>query len=169
MVSITGQDNRVWWTRGTFLGLLCLFMAAPLQAEESTLKFGFGVEGNMNTSEGYALAQTLVIEGQWFKYVVTGFELIVSSDFNQYISISPGLFGRWYFYDLGFKDGGFFVQANLGATVVLDEWVPRPFVLAGVTSGFRLPYLQGDYYVEPYLRVGYPYLWGGGVKAGCRL
>jgi hypothetical protein len=144
-------------------------MAAPLQAAENTLKFGFGVEGNMNTTEGYALGRTLSIEAQWFKYVVTGFELIVSSDFRQFISISPGLFGRWYFYDLGFKGGGFFVQADLGATVALDAWVPWIFVLGGVTSGFRLPYLEGDYYLEPYVRVGYPYLWGVGVKAGGRL
>ncbi|MDR3248886.1 MAG: hypothetical protein LBT39_08865, partial [Treponema sp.] len=82
--------------------------------------------------------------------------------------LEPELFGRWYFYDFGIKGGGFFVQANLGAAVAIMEKNPRPLFAAGFTGGFRLPLHKGDYYTEPYVRLGYPYLWGFGAKIGCR-
>lgn len=82
------------------------------------------------------------------------------------------------FYPLGGNvPQGFFFQVEAGPAVfVYRESLALPAVednygtgcfAAGVTAGWRF-WLGRLWYVEPYLRAGYPYIAGGGVSAGLR-
>ncbi|MDR3343108.1 MAG: hypothetical protein LBT14_10070 [Treponema sp.] len=148
-----------------FLVLLCL---ATLEAKERTLRVGLGLEANMNTGEGYALGRSFSLDFQFLKYIVNGVTLTISDDFKIFTVIEPAIFGRWYFLNLGLKEGGFFVQGDLGASLVVEASETTPHILGGLTTGFRYPFLGGDYYVEPFVKGGYPFLWGAGARFGCR-
>ncbi|MDR1096231.1 MAG: hypothetical protein LBL31_07560 [Spirochaetaceae bacterium] len=59
----------------------------------------------------------------------------------------------------------FFVQAEGGAGVFFTEGnSPNARLMGGIAAGSRIALSRfSSFYVEPYLRVGYPYLLGAGV------
>jgi hypothetical protein len=129
----------------------------------------------MNTDHGSAFGRSIRVDAQLFKYVVPGLALTVSDDFRQFTAIEPEIFARWYlplqrFPILDIQYGGFFVQGDIGLSIAkgfeIKETTPR--FLGGLTAGFRAPIKNGDYFVEPFLKSGYPFLIGGGVSFGCR-
>ena len=71
------------------------------------------------------------------------------------------VFGREAFY-------GPFVQLNAGPVIYADSNFDSQSygnISAGLTTGWR--FLTGRYfYIEPTVRVGYPYLMGGGFSVG---
>jgi hypothetical protein len=150
------------------LFILLVFLSPLLKAGENTFKLGIGLEGNMNTSQGYALGRSLSLDFHYFKYIITGAAITISEDFALFTVFEPEIYGRWYFYDFDFKDGGFFVQGDLGTSVALEDSISTFRVLGGLATGFRFPINSGDYYIESYLRGGYPFLWGFGMRMGCR-
>jgi hypothetical protein len=152
-----------------FLTLFLFWGFSALQAEENKFRLGIGLEGNMNTEYGLALGRSLMVDFHYFKYIITGAALTVSDDFSTFTAIEPEILARWYFYNLGFTDGGFFVQGDLGMSFAIEkdgDFSPR--FLGGVSGGFRFPFHDGDYYAEPYLKTGYPFIWGFGMRMGCR-
>jgi hypothetical protein len=152
--------------------LLCfclLFVCTKPGAEENTLRFGLSLEANMNTYDKYTLGRSVSLDCQLFKYIVNGVILTVSDDFTLITVIEPEIFARWYYLNLGLKGGGFFVQGDLGMSLFLENTDSQVRGLGGLTAGFRYPMLEGDYFAEPYVRCGYPFIWGFGIRAGCRL
>jgi hypothetical protein len=152
---------------------LVAIILTALSAEEPTRKefilhMGLGLEGNMNTDQGYALGRSVSFDCAYFKYVDIGVSLTISDDFSRYTVMEPELFGRWYFYHLGLKEGGLFVQGNLGVSISMLYSNATPGFLGGLRAGLRFPLHMGEYYFEPYIRAGYPFVWGGGVMMGCR-
>lgn len=153
----------------------------PLRAEKNDVNLGFGVEGNMSSDKGWAFGRSIGVDIQFFKHVIIGSALTISDDFKQFTAIEPEIFVRWYpplaaipflkkavFLDV--KDGGFFVQGDIGISTIIgffDRDV-TPLFLGGLTFGFRFPFQSGDYFVEPFIKSGYPFLFGGGMKFGCR-
>jgi hypothetical protein len=152
--------------KGSIVFCLLLFLVTAPGAE--TLRIGIGLETNMNTRDGYALGRSVSLDFQIFKYIVNGVTLTISDDFGIFTVIEPEVFGRWYFKDFGFKGGGFFIQADLGVSLVIEASETKPHILGGLTAGFRYPFLGGDYYVEPFIKSGYPFIWGAGARVGCR-
>ena len=77
---------------------------------------------------------------------------------------------RFYFFE---KDthNGLFVQLNGGCTLFSherDNGLPEEDAggfSVGVTAGWRFPFSK-YFFVEPYIRAGYPYIAGLGVAAG---
>lgn len=63
--------------------------------------------------------------------------------------------------------GGLFVQAEAGASLIWfgDAFVPA--FLGGLRTGLRV--LLNDLFVEAYLRGGYPFAWGMGLRGGVRI
>jgi hypothetical protein len=85
---------------------------------------------------------------------------------------APSVMVRYYFSAV---HSGFFVQADLGAVWITEtednaasggKHTALRF-LAGARGGCRLPFGR-IWYVEPYIRAGYPFLIAGGIIAGYR-
>jgi hypothetical protein len=93
----------------------------------------------------------------------------ISNDFETFYSLEPELFGRWYFLEMGVPGGGLFLQEDMGIRFSFDDLDPSFSFQGGVSLGFRWAFTPGDYYVEPYVRGGYPFLAGVGIRGGCRL
>jgi hypothetical protein len=93
----------------------------------------------------------------------------LNRDFSLFVTIEPEVYFRWYmpFLRPAFG-GGFFIQADAGASIIQEEAGMRYSVMGGGTVGFRYFFRSGNYYFEPYARGGYPFLWGAGIAFGCR-
>jgi hypothetical protein len=59
----------------------------------------------------------------------------------------------------------FFLQAEGGAAAFIDEKNSlQPHFMGGIAAGSRIALDRvGSFYIEPYLRLGYPYIFGVGV------
>ncbi|MDR2662058.1 MAG: hypothetical protein LBC31_03575 [Treponema sp.] len=97
-----------------------------------------------------------------------GFRLIYFGDGAGLSTLETGIFLRLY---LPREGEGLFVQANAGACIfALNGNFDHPGaggMSAGLSAGWRF-LLRDRWYVEPYLRAGYPYIVGAGVSAGFR-
>jgi hypothetical protein len=58
-----------------------------------------------------------------------------------------------------------FLQAEAGAAAFIDENNSlQPHFMAGLVAGSRIAFSRfGSFYIEPYLRIGYPYIFAIGV------
>jgi hypothetical protein len=123
---------------------------------------GLGMEINANTRDGVAfgggLSAGLDINSQ-FSF---GVKTIISSNLGTTASLeTAGLF-RYY---LPFKFNGLFAQAELGAVIFFEDGKNYPAFLGGIAFGWRYNFLK-NWYIEPYVRCGYPFVWGTGFLAG---
>ena len=122
---------------------------------------GTGIEWNMNSTKDFAAALGVHLGADYSinSSFAAGFDLGLS--FSDILTLEAAPFFRWYFL----KDIQMFVQADAGLWIGTD--VGKTFLL-GVTGGARLP-LANNFYIEPYTRIGYPFMYGIGVNAGIRL
>ena len=139
----------------SFLGAEDLFVA-PLG---ETLGYGwngiaYGGGLALGTGSGGAL-------GLRFLYLV---------DREDIVFFEVNVFARLYIFGPGAFSGPF-VQINAGPVLYSDQSLsPSGYgnVSAGLSGGWR--FLLGRFFfLEPSLRIGYPYLAGGGVAAGYRI
>ncbi|MDR1898849.1 MAG: hypothetical protein LBQ55_02460 [Treponema sp.] len=81
------------------------------------------------------------------------------------MALEACFFFRLYFPRLG--NGGFFLQLNAGPSLYhrdgYDLWAAA--VSAGLQAGWRFVFNR-RFYLEPALRMGYPYIAGAGLSAG---
>jgi hypothetical protein len=162
--------KRIKKSAGVFL-LFGLFFPSDLLYPEENYSpgFGLGMEGNFTASQDISLGQSFSLEVRLFRYIVNGVILTASNNFSTTAVLEPELFARWYFLTLGFPSGGFFVQGGVGISILMEKNHSDPRLLAGLTGGFRFPFKGGDYFLEPYVKGGYPFLFGFGLRTGCRL
>jgi hypothetical protein len=150
-----------------FFGLSLLFvvLAGTLSAREAErFALGFGIEGNSNTRDGMAMGESLYFSYEIIKNLEAGVTFGVNHNFQNMTVLEPAAMGRWYFFEL--PKNKFFAQADLGASLILEDGTLTPLFLGGLTLGARFP--LGPWYLEPYARGGYPFIWGAGLKAGYR-
>ena len=95
-----------------------------------------------------------------------GLTVTASSNFAGIAVIEPAALFRWYFFSNGHT--GLFAQADVGAYLVLEDGELTPLFMGGLRVGFRFP-LGEMFFIEPYGRAGYPFVFGIGVTAGIRL
>jgi len=136
---------------------------------------GLGAEINMHSPEGYAGGLSLNFDYNLpFSTKRTSFgagiSFIGSNNFDGITVLEPNAFFRWYL--LNPEHRGLFAQINAGANIIFIEGqsiynTPIAFVF-DVRAGYRLPFAK-NFYVEPYIRGGYPVVWGAGVILGMRL
>jgi hypothetical protein len=127
--------------------------------------FGLGSEINGNSHTGMASC------------VFFSFGLDVSSDFsigtkasyhhdmNLVTTLEPRLLFR---YTLSTDTIRPFVQAETGAVIVSIDSDTYYMFSAGLTTGCRIA-MTNRFYLEPALRIGYPFLWGAGVTIGLQI
>jgi hypothetical protein len=154
--------------RSVLFLLLTLFFflnAHASQAQEHRFDLGLGLEANMNTDSNVAAASSwlsffLNMDNAWAAGAKAGY----SYDFSGIATLEIAALGRWYFLPLA--QSRLFTQLELGISLIRYEGKIRPVFLGGLGAGWRFTF--GQWYLEPALRLGYPYFWGGGLSFGYR-
>jgi len=156
-----------------FLALCLLFCVTfSLFAREASggiglenTHIGAGAEVNANTREGAAIGGALSFGIDFGKQFAAGLRVIFSHDTESIFTVEPLAFFRYY---LPLKIQGFFVQAEMGTSVFLEDDKSYPAFSIGAAAGWRYKFTD-MFYIEPYARAGYPFIWGAGLTAGLLL
>jgi hypothetical protein len=123
---------------------------------------GLGMEVNANTRDGAAFGGGLSAGLDINREFSFGVKAAVSSNLDTIVSLeTAGLF-RYY---LPFKFSGLFAQAELGAVIFFEDGKSYPAILGGIAFGWRYHFIN-NWYIEPLVRCGYPFVWGAGFVAG---
>lgn len=132
---------------------------------------GLFLELNKNSISFVAPAVGISFDYSFTRKLSVGGKVIVSYDAfekeNTVYSIEPLALVRWYIVSpTGEPSAGLFIEGDVGVELLLinSDFNTAPSIGAGL--GFRFP--LRDYYIEPIIRGGYPYLFGIGVNGGFR-
>ena len=175
--------NYTFLSKKAFLLATVIIMAisglAFAQEDETTdetwqhkFAIGLGPEINKHTPQGYAMGLSLNFD---YNLPITtsrtsfaaGVSFIGSHNFDGITVLEPNIMFRWYFLNPSYT--GLFAQINLGGNIIMGETeYNAPIALVtDMRAGYRLPFAR-NFYVEPYVRGGYPVLWGAGLICGMR-
>jgi hypothetical protein len=145
--------------------LVLFALAGTVHAQEGDVfSLGLGLEGNGNARRGAALGGVLLGEVMLTDHVAIGGKFGLSYDFDGVISPDLAFMLRYYLFKLG--DVSLFVQGGLGGGIFIEDSRARGSVLGEGGAGVRIP--LKTFYLEPYVRGGYPFMWGFGIAAGYR-
>jgi len=136
-----------------------------IENESKLMAISLGPEWNMNSRENFAAGAALGFDFNLGSSFAVGFNLTASSNFSGIAVIEPAAMFRWYF--LGKNHNGLFAQAEAGTFLIIEDSEVIPMFLGGLRAGFRLP-LGSMFFVEPFGRVGYPFMFGFGAMAGIK-
>jgi hypothetical protein len=147
------------------LCMLIILTAVFVCAQEAHRIFlGVGIEGNLNSRQDMAMGQHLTFDYGINRVLSAGLKWGFSHNFNQLYVLEPEAFVRWYFKK--FSSAFLFLQADLGASIIFSESAVYPLMMGGITGGIRFP--LNHWYIEPYVRGGYPFMVGAGANIGYR-
>lgn len=132
---------------------------------------GFIFEANKNSISVVSPATGISFDYSFLRKFSLGIKTLVSYDFfekdNSIYAIEPLLFARWYAVSpSGEPSAGLFLETQIGPEILLVNSSLNASVSIGGTIGFRIA--NGNFYLEPFLRGGYPYIFGAGINAGFR-
>jgi hypothetical protein len=131
--------------------------------EKGASSFALGAEANMHTFKKYSGAAYLYYGYGLTNLFAVGAKAGISYNFNSLIAVEGEAFFRYSFLKAG--RAAFFVQAGAGAVpVFVSGEYRRTLALGSLAAGCRLA--LGAFYLEPYVRSGYPHLWGAGLFFG---
>lgn len=140
---------------------------------------GLLAEANMNSPEACAMGTglyTLFMLPLKLKigHLSLGARTLYSNDFKKHHIFDAALLFRWNFYDFSKikeRDSGFFIQLEGGAVFGLKE-KSKPsklFMYALGEAAFGYRFTINNFFIEPYLRGGYPVIWAIGISGGYRI
>ncbi len=156
-----------------------ILLAANIFAQEETwvnenfvpakkMSLSIGLEWNMNARENFAGGALIGFDYSFLDMFAAGVNFTASSNFNGITVLEPSAMFRWYFLQMGKGSySGFFLQADMGTYLVIEDGDVTAMFNSGLRGGFRLP-LGKTFFVEPYGRIGYPFAFGFGAAAGVR-
>ena len=135
---------------------------------------GFMAEANKNCVESIAPAGGISFDYSFVRRFSFGLKAVVSYDLygkrvdeNEVVTFEPLATLRAYVASPSGEPGaGLFLEGQGGATILFVNDEVRSVGNAGVSLGYRTAI--GNAYIEPYLRGGYPYLFGAGLSLGVR-
>ena len=148
--------------------IVILFLICSLYAfsEEKRMAVGLGLEWNMNSRHNFAGGAVLGMNFNLTDKIALGLNLGGSSNFSTVVVIEPAALFRYYFLEN--EHGKFFGQVDAGAFFLFEEGYDMyTMALFGIRGGLRKP-LGSSFYIEPYGRLGYPFVFGLGVMAGLK-
>ena len=166
--------------------LLGLALAAPVFAQDSDdpregFALGLGIEGNgYNNGDGTSgvLGLGFSLTGEYrfnietlIPILSTGLRLGGFTNLNGLLTLEPLAFLRLSFRSglLGRSWGmvHIFIEGNFGAALLRYEGEGdlSPSLSGGASAGARI-FLGNNWYIEPYIRGGYPVFVGGGLLGG---
>ncbi|WP_461257932.1 hypothetical protein [Treponema sp. R80B11-R83G3] len=134
-----------------------------LYAQENKAALGIGLEWNMNSRKDFGGGAAFGFDYTLPRSLALGLNFCASYNFTNAVVFEVADMIRWYFMGKGHT--GFFLQADLGAFLMLEDGELSPYFLGGLRGGYRLP-LGSSFYLEPYGRIGYPFIFGIGVMTG---
>ena len=148
--------------------------------DKKTFNWSLGLlaEANMNSPEACAMGTglyTLFMLPLKLKigYLSLGAKALYSYDFKKHHIFDAALLFRWNFYDFSKikeRDSGFFIQLEGGAVFGLKESEPsKLFMYALGEAAFGYRFTINNFFIEPYLRGGYPVIWAIGISGGFRI
>ena len=148
--------------------------------DKKTFNWSLGLlaEANMNSPDGYAMGAglyTLFMLPSKLKIgrLSLGAKALYSNDFKKHHIFDAALLFRWNFYDflkIKKRDSGFFIQLEGGAVFGLKENEPsKLFMYALGEAAFGYRFTINNFFIEPYLRGGYPVIWAIGISGGFRI
>lgn len=148
--------------------------------DKKTFNWSLGLlaEANMNSPDGYAMGTglyTLFMLPLKLKigHLSLGVRTLYSNDFKKHHIFDAALLFRWNFYDFSKikeRDSGFFIQLEGGAVFGLKEREPsKLFMYALGEAAFGYRFTINNFFIEPYLRGGYPVIWAIGISGGFRI
>lgn len=148
--------------------------------DKKTFNWSLGLlaEANMNSPDGYAMGAglyTLFMLPLKLKigHLSLGAKALYSNDFKKHHIFDAALLFRWNFYDFSKikeRDSGFFIQLEGGAVFGLKEREPsKLFMYALGEAAFGYRFTINNFFIEPYLRGGYPVIWAIGISGGFRI
>ena len=122
---------------------------------------GIGPDASAYTRNGTAVGGSILFGFDLNPKIATGVKGSFFHNMDTIISIEPTVFFRFY----PLTDMGLFIQANAGGAILIElgEWFPS--AAGGLTAGWRSRFAR-NWFVEPFGRFGYPYMWGAGLTAG---
>ena len=161
----------------------CILFAQEVEDEPKRKKdglhwsLGISAEGNMNVPKGYALGAGLYgmfVLPDWVKTgrFSAGVKLLYSTEFKRYGLFDTAVLFRWNFYDftkVKSCDSGFFVQAEGGISLGWNGKTAKPFVFGLGEGTFGYRFAVKNFFIEPYIRGGYPVIWAAGISGGFRI
>ena len=148
--------------------------------DKKTFNWSLGLlaEANMNSPDGYAMGTglyTLFMLPLKLKigHLSLGAKALYSNDFKKHHIFDAALLFRWNFYDFSKikeRDSGFFIQLEGGAVFGLKEREPsKLFMYALGEAAFGYRFTINNFFIEPYLRGGYPVIWAIVISGGFRI
>lgn len=128
-------------------------------------------EGNKNSISNISPAAGISFDYNIFRRISLGAKVIVSYDVmekeNSILTIEPLGLVKWYVVSpFGEPSAGLFVEGECGPELLFVNSTLKACISGGLAMGFR--FTISNIYFEPYLRGGYPYLFGAGINAGFR-
>jgi len=148
--------------------------------DKKTFNWSLGLlaEANMNSPKACAMGTglyTLFMLPLKLKigHLSLGAKALYSNDFKKHHIFDAALLFRWNFYDflkIKKRDSGFFIQLEGGAVFGLKESEPsKLFMYALGEAAFGYRFTINNFFIEPYLRGGYPVIWAIGISGGFRI
>ena len=148
--------------------------------DKKTFNWSLGLlaEANMNSPEACAMGTGLYALFMLplklkIGHLSLGAKALYSNDFKKHHIFDAALLFRWNFYDLSKikeRDSGFFIQLEGGAVFGLKESEPsKLFMYALGEAAFGYRFTINNFFIEPYLRGGYPVIWAIGISGGFRI
>jgi len=120
---------------------------------------GLGSEVNNNAKKGNAIGGNMALGYDMNKHFALGVNAVYSNDLEEEITLESKLMLRYYL-----PVGGPFMQAEAGGALNKSDKnsiVPQ----GGMAAGWRFS-VDKEWFVEPAVRGGYPYVWGTGITLG---
>jgi hypothetical protein len=155
------------------LGAIGIKIPAVYAQDVVGFSLSLGLEGNGYSPTSMGFGAKLVGDYRFGEILSVGTSSLVSNDgVLTTLEFSGNI--RYYFlrdeenlikyYNL-VSTFHLFLQAEVGAAVFIDEANRlQPHLMVGLAAGSRIALSRyGSFYVEPYLRIGYPHIFGVGI------
>ncbi len=129
------------------------------------------IEINKNSISYFAPAVGISFDYSINRCISLGIKALVSYDVlyeeNTIMAIEPLCFLRWYVVSpTGEPSAGLFAECQCAPEILFVNSNVKTSADVGVSLGFRIAFY--NFYIEPFLRGGYPYLFGAGINTGFR-
>jgi formylglycine-generating enzyme required for sulfatase activity len=179
--------NEQWYSNGMtklhgrrilfLIGLVVsIYSALPAQTSEAK---GFAFSGGFDFHPFNAeldfhpfspggLGGVLAAEYRFTERIGAGIRNNITYMFNGDLAFEFTLFGRWYFKPFGKRRSQFLVDlSGFGAVPIFTEDAARITPSFNILGAWRIP-LGPRWFVEPYVRASYPFIFTAGAMLGYR-
>ncbi|MBR4322708.1 hypothetical protein [Treponema sp.] len=132
--------------------------------------FGLTCEGNYYSLKGFAPCVGFVFDYSILKRLSVGVKANYTNEVSSVLSIftiEPLITLRYYLVSSSGEDGtGVFAEGQAGCALINVEDNLRVSLTTSAQLGYRFSLKR--FYVEPYIRAGYPLIFGAGASFGVR-